>query len=219
MNPEHDAQKDVTEAQATSVNDANTFQPETETLKSSEPIQQPAVKPKKRSTLPTTIAFLLGATIFALFSAGYNFYTQASRQLSESRVSSEESAEVLNIPTTPAEPEAISEDALSKYVDVTNCTEKKEYLSYDLAIEKGSLNEIDLYDGAKVAVKSGNTTRTAQLLWGKLPAVVDYKCDKISITEITTDDRLNVYVDKGSVNPASVTAQPIQAKILQKANK
>lgn len=98
----------------------------------------------------------------------------------------------------------------------TDCTTKPAYSAYQQLFKLGIVASINLYDGMKVAVSTGNSSSTNTVTWDQLPKVVDYKCDTIEITEIANGDRVNIYIDKDAIPVNSLVEN---TKVIQKATK
>ncbi len=179
------------------------------------PVETPK-KPANKASVPRLlIAFLLGATAYAL---GAGIYNISNRQAIEDSMRSAEQElqqgnnPVAGIPQAQEveKEESISSDDLKKFVNPADCSTKSEYADLGILYSLGEVRAINLYDG--VTIRLGNSMPQAK--WKSLPVVVDYKCDIIKITDIKIDDRINVYTAKTTLPKDAIS----NVRLLQKAS-
>lgn len=187
-------------------------------------VQVDPPKPKKkRSTLAITTAFMAGALTYAIAAGAYNFYFQtqendilrAQAEAKSQTVTNPIDALAQN-PPSQTNNTSIPEEDIKNYVQVVDCTTKPGFVAYKSVIDKGSVGSINLYDGMRVSVANAGSSRTYTVQWKALPKVVDYKCDELAISKITTDTRVNIYVDKEAASTVMIIPD---ARVIQKATK
>lgn len=110
----------------------------------------------------------------------------------------------------PKEKLKVSEDELNNYVDAKDCSTLSEFSSLSMTLGRLTMKTISLDESLIAAGREGTTN---YIRWKTLPAVVDYNCKPIKLSDIEAGDTLNIYSSRGTTDYSSDT------RLIQKANK
>lgn len=165
----------------------------------------PALSPtKSRHRISSIIVFVLGMLTFGIIVFLYNSYFTPQYEPTQ-KLATQQAQPVVE------KESAITDEDLAKFVDPLDCTKEPAYANMKMSRTLSAIISIDLYDG--MLLQGGGVGGAVK--WKTLPAVLDYKCKEIKITDLDIGDRVNTYV-RSTATPAESSTD---VKVIQKANK